>query len=121
MKIIIGLVIICIASSALAGDNADLNLKFRWKSFPSLSKEECLERGGKWRVLGMPGAPYPPQCNLQTKDAGKPCKNPEDCEGYCLYNSLTGDKVTGVCSEEQKQIGCREYIQDGQVLSICSD
>lgn len=121
MRIVIVSAMILLAGAACASDKQDAGHFLRWKTFPVLDKEQCLAKGGRWGVLGMVGAPYPPKCNLSTTDAEKVCSQPEDCQGYCMYDQRIGSAVEGRCSAKQEQLGCRDYVQDGQILSICSD
>ena len=120
MKIIRIIGLFALIASVATHAQVDATLQLRGKSYPKLNEKECLAKGGRWGVLGIPGSPYPPECNLRTTDSEKKCGKPEDCEGYCMADpSVAGTKV-GKCSDSQEQVGCREYIQDGKAIGVCN-
>jgi hypothetical protein len=111
--------------------------------FPTPDAEiyaDCLEKGGRWEVLGFSG----PGCNLPTSDGGKACSEITDCESACLadlellstedgsgkfltdqekleaLNAQEGEKV-GVCSSWQQNFGCRFWLMDGRFVEMCVD
>jgi hypothetical protein len=101
--------------------------------------EACLEKGGQWDVLGKIG----PGCNLPTSDGGKVCRDSEECESLCLAASdevmkekagalvpdperieqlnSQEDQISGVCSNWQRNFGCRVVVEDGKYQEICID
>ena len=96
----------------------------RWKHDIPKTESECLERKGYWGKVGIPGNPYPPSCTVVTKDSGKACSNPEDCEGYCVIPKENLGKVNellGVCSKSYPLFGCITYLQDGKKIGVCAD
>src|SRR5262245_26889617 len=48
---------------------------------PAADQASCMAKGGEWRpVCRM----QQPACVLTFKDAGKACKDGDDCEGDCM-------------------------------------
>jgi hypothetical protein len=44
------------------------------------TQEDCENAGGSWEQLGMIGM----GCNMPTTDAGQPCDDIQQCQGFCL-------------------------------------
>jgi hypothetical protein len=110
--------------------------------YPTPAPEEleaCLEKGGKWDVLGKMG----PGCNLPTGDGGMVCQDSEECESLCLADTeevmkeeagvlvpdperikqlnAQEDQIGGACSSWQRNFGCRVVVEDGKYQEICID
>jgi putative hemolysin len=91
---------------------------------PSADQASCLAKGGEWR----------PVCRMQQSacviifaDAGKACKDGDDCAGDCMAPSsggfaVTGATVTGVCAVNDDPCGCKQTVEDGKTTAaICID
>lgn len=101
-----------------------LNTPLRFKQDLPKNEDECLSRNGTWGAVGIPGNTYPPECTISTTDSGKSCKNPEDCEGYCIIPEDYSPSwlfKTGKCSSHYPLFGCVSYLQDGKITSVCMD
>src|SRR6267378_7355795 len=87
--------------------------EWKLKTFPELSEAECKSRGGDFYRIGIPGGSSPPECNLPTKDSGALCTSSVQCEGYCLGpdDAKHGAFTSGKCSERQKLVACRVYVE----------
>ena len=46
----------------------------------SLTEQECIELGGNWLDIN----PDYPGCILPTSDAGKECRDSNECESSCI-------------------------------------
>jgi len=63
-----------------------------------------------------------------TSDAGQPCADDDDCEGWCVVelsleeerSVVDGECIerTGVCSATRGECGCRPEVEDGLVCAI---
>jgi len=92
------------------------------------SEETCALLNGRW-AMG--------ECEYEAFDAGKPCKDSDDCIGYCLViaeNKKTkghlirerrSGKIWGLCSsaiEQQCKPGngpsVPSMIKDGKILNV---
>ena len=96
---------------------------FRFKKFMPLSEAECEKAGGSWWSPGMPGNRNPKVCDLPTSDAGRACRDSEECEGYCLSDATPILKifVRGQCSKFQHIVGCQGVVVRGRVATTCVD
>lgn len=86
----------------------------------------CQGTWGSWGITGYEG------CNCATKDAGKQCRDGEECEGACLFERFevvqpaskkcdaagacvvtigTGVPV-GKCSAQRMVFGCKSVVPD---------
>lgn len=76
------------------------------------AKAACEKCNGAW---GRYGVNKYEGCNCQTTDAGKECRDGDDCQGECIYvrHDSEGREV-GVCSPEQKLKGCVQIVMKGQ-------
>jgi hypothetical protein len=91
---------------------------------PTADQASCAAKGGEWRpVCRM----QQPACVLTFKDAGKACKDGDDCAGDCMApNSAgfapTGATVSGVCAVNDDPCGCKQTVEDGKATAaICID
>ncbi len=95
-------------------------------------KAACIAQDGDWSTHGLFVTPF---CILSSADAGKPCRDSNECEGACIaelteeeerllikeYGQHVLDK-TGKCSAQQSVFGCHPYVTDGKVHHImCVD
>jgi hypothetical protein len=68
-----------------------------------------------------------PACVLKFADAGKACKDGDDCAGDCLAKNdagfaPTGATATGVCAVNDDPCGCKQTVEDGRATAaICID
>lgn len=76
------------------------------------AKAACEKCKGVW---GRFGVNKYESCNCQTADAGKECRDGNECEGECIYvrHDSEGREV-GVCSPESKLKGCVQIVMKGQ-------
>jgi hypothetical protein len=85
--------------------------------------EACAARGGTWGPVGRLQAP---SCVLPYADAGKACRDSDDCEGECRYAGEetleAGQAVAGQCQVNSDRFGCFTRIEDGKAEpAICID
>jgi len=94
-------------------------------------KETCQAQSGEWGSFGLA---IKEQCNLPTSDAGKTCRNQEECEGVCIadlsqeeqeriINQKEVIETNGKCTSWLLIPGsCEGYVKDGKVDGIfCVD
>ncbi len=94
-------------------------------------KETCEARKGQWGRFGLV---IEEQCNLPTSDAGKTCRNQEECDGACvadlsqeeqdrIINQKEVIETNGKCTSWLLRAGtCQGYVKDGKVDGIlCVD
>lgn len=84
----------------------------------------CITKGGEWRpVCRM----QQPACVMTFADAGKECKDGDDCAGDCMAPNSAGfaqtsATVTGVCAVNDDPCGCKQTVEDGKATAaICID
>jgi len=56
-------------------------------------------------------------CAVPTTDAGKPCQDKADCQGFCeVWGAKPNASVTGTCSKEAQDVptGCFNHVQGGK-------
>jgi hypothetical protein len=85
------------------------------------TEEGCRACNGVWGQHGMAEVL---SCICRTGDAGKPCRQKEDCEGECLADTAqvqivdTGPPVRGYvvgkCSDLEQVFGCKKRLMRGQ-------
>jgi hypothetical protein len=72
--------------------------------------------------VALPGTDLGETCNCHTHDAGKACRDSDDCEGWCIGTGFTvtvkyGDKAygyrSGVCSDQRIRETCAAPIENG--------
>ncbi len=82
----------------------------------------CKASGGTWR----------PICRMQTvvcvanfADAGKACRDGDDCLGDCRATNPTaqsGVEATGQCTANDDPCGCNQRVEDGKTTPmLCAD
>ncbi|MBL9008372.1 MAG: hypothetical protein JNJ46_29195 [Myxococcales bacterium] len=75
------------------------------------AKLACDKCGGTWGPFGVGKAPA---CNCKTRDAGKSCRDGNDCQGFCLFQHYDAEgREYGKCSDSDKLSGCFELIDKG--------
>lgn len=80
----------------------------------------CAARGGALQpVCRMQSL----QCVVQYSDAGRPCRDGDDCQGDCRADvGASGASVTGQCQASSDPCGCFALVEDGRVESaLCVD
>jgi len=88
---------------------------------PAKNSAECARCNGVW---GRHGLAQTDGCNCRTGDAGKVCRQAEDCQGQCVLKdppdteTLTaGPPATGHflgrCSEFETVFGCSRFLGKG--------
>ncbi|UNU73211.1 hypothetical protein LU293_09070 [Moraxella nasovis] len=83
----------------------------------------CQKQGGVIKKVGMLGFD---QCVITYLDAGKLCTKGDDClSGTCEPDQNSrfnpNKPINGICKADNNFFGCRSFIQDGQVQTICVD
>ena len=82
---------------------------------------DCARQGGTIRPLCLT---QEPMCVIPYPDAGRPCRDGDDCAGACLGTraAKSGEPAMGVCQSNNDPCGCRTYIEDGRIAhGICVD
>jgi hypothetical protein len=86
------------------------------------TEAECKSTcNGTW---GRHGLSQKESCNCRTSDAGKRCRDGNECEGQCVADENPELDVkekgppalgylVGRCSETKMVFGCRRFIRDG--------
>lgn len=90
---------------------------------PIRTAEACRAAGGEWGPVGRLQAPA---CVLPYSDAGKVCRDSDDCQGECRYAGEetleAGQAVTGQCQANSDRFGCFTRVEDGKAdAAICID
>lgn len=84
--------------------------------------EACGARGGD---LMRVGRLQTEQCVVPFSDAGKPCRDGDDCLGDCRAREVgpnPGTRITGVCAPNNLPFGCNTPIEDGRAQpTLCVD
>lgn len=86
-------------------------------------KAACDAAGGEVRKDGLRGLE---RCVQAYPDAGKTCRDEDDCLGGChaedMENVDFGAKMTGVCEADDSPFGCFTTIADGRAeAALCVD
>jgi hypothetical protein len=96
----------------------------------SLSAEDrarCIAEGGRVAIAGLLGGEV---CARPFRDAGRRCRDSDDCEGACLFDARSaagrsprpGTRVAGRCEPERYGFGCRTLVEDGRLQpTLCVD
>lgn len=82
---------------------------------------DCARNGGTWKRQPVSVEAY--YCDIKTNDAGKPCSDTTDCEGFCVPESEhmnIGAPTTGVCSAHAL-FWCSSYVAHGRLAEACVD
>lgn len=98
-------------------------VKFQSKNASPAEIAECQKQGGKVKKVGVLQFD---KCIITYPDAGKTCTKGDDCQsGTCEPKSNNALKpteaITGVCKADNNPFGCRSFIENGQVLTLCVD
>jgi hypothetical protein len=122
---------------AVTGDNAVRRGPGRARG--AENKAACRACNGSWGAHGMAGTV---DCICATRDAGRPCKSPLDCEAECMVDDpdryrdvrcgpsgCNGPEPVGRCAKWVLDFGCHARIvempYDGgvvrEVQTICLD
>ncbi|MBU1325709.1 MAG: hypothetical protein KJ676_10735 [Alphaproteobacteria bacterium] len=86
--------------------------------------EACRAAGGSWGPQGLLGRA---QCVMPMPDAGKACRDGDDCVGDCRGDpekggAAPGDPMTGKCQATTSPFGCYTRIEDGRAEGmLCVD
>lgn len=77
-------------------------------------EENCRDQGGRYDNENK-------TCILVTSDRGNTCKDSADCSGWCLADEglELGIQGEGKCSENFDVEGCVNFIDKGEINSIC--
>ena len=72
----------------------------------------CEARGGVWRPFGLAGSW---RCNMPTRDAGRSCRDSDECQSVCV--------APGRCHGWTVTLGsCLAHVEDGVVQpELCAD
>ena len=83
--------------------------------------EACRAVGGEVRPICMMGTR---QCVVTFADAGRTCRDSDDCQGDCRIAAGTeaGRVMTGQCQASSNPCGCFATVEDGRAgPSLCAD
>ena len=80
-------------------------------------RSECSAKGGNWEPTGE----IDMGCRRKSADGGKPCKDSSECQFGCRPSAASGSKKSevGQCSIDDNPLGCRQYVKDGTISTIC--
>lgn len=75
----------------------------------------CKACDGTWGPMGLGGHIA---CDCKTKDAGKVCHAPSECEGQCIdarpeWTDKTHYREVGTCSPRTSPFGCQSRVEPG--------
>lgn len=112
------------AEAESAGEGKSLE-EARAESLAAIDRDACEAQGGEVRQEGLLGL-Y--RCVLPYADAGKECRDSDDCMGKCLaqdditdYDAAPGE-ARGVCQATDSPFGCYAEVVDGDVgAALCVD
>lgn len=90
---------------------------------PEATGTDCIARGG---TLVRQGKLQREVCAMPYADAGKACRDDNDCLGECRSDApdlVPGQAATGTCQRhDQDRFGCYATIDDGKAQrTICVD
>lgn len=86
--------------------------------------EACRAAGGSWGRQGLLGTE---QCVMPMPDAGKVCRDGDDCVGDCRGDpeaggAAPGDPMTGKCQATTSPFGCYTRVENGRAEGmLCVD
>ncbi len=96
--------------------------RMRADALSQIDVETCEANGGRVRGVCMFGTPA---CVIPFSDAGKPCSDSSECEGFCWnedWGLEQGDNATGQCTANAQDCKCGVEILAGIVDGgICED
>lgn len=84
----------------------------------------CAARGGELRPVGRMQTL---QCVIKYADAGKRCRNGDDCLGDCRLQDATpapreGTATVGQCQANSNNFGCFTTVENGRAgPTLCID
>ena len=84
--------------------------------------QACAARGGSIQRVGRLQSE---RCVVPFADAGRPCRDGDDCQGDCRApepGSPEGATVMGVCAPNDLPFGCHAPVEDGRArATLCVD
>ncbi len=84
--------------------------------------QACATRGGQMLRVGRLQTE---RCVVPFSDAGKPCRDGDDCLGDCRAREAgpsEGTAVAGVCAPNDLPFGCNTPIENGRAQpTLCVD
>jgi hypothetical protein len=86
-------------------------------------RKKCLAEGNTWTFFGLLQTPG---CLRKATDAGKICRDANDCQFHrCIYKGPElpfGSAASGVCAETNDGFGCATHVRDGKAQGwLCVD
>jgi hypothetical protein len=109
-----------VSATALAQDCRPVNLEQQ-----KAKEAECRAAGGEWSRFGVHDhlcGIY--SCAERTRDAGKACRNREDCEHLCVTSGVPkiGAEAVGQCTAVKTTFGCFTHVDGGRIVGrVCVD
>ena len=88
-----------------------------------LAERDCAAQGGQMQRVGRAQTL---QCVIAYPDAGKTCRDGDDCLGDCRVGGGVivdaGRPVAGQCAATSDRFGCYTRVEDGRATAaICVD
>ena len=96
--------------------------KSRAVALVEIDPEECRQKKGTIRQVGMFGTP---SCVTPLPDGGEACHSNSECAGVCFApdGASIGQAATGICqADTAAMFGCHNYVENGVVVGgLCID
>lgn len=86
-----------------------------------LNAAQCQAAGGAMRPVCMMGTV---QCVVRYADAGRQCRDSDDCQGACRAETMgpAGAPAVGRCQADSDPCGCFANVEDGRIdAALCVD
>ena len=87
----------------------------------TLDAAQCQAAGGEMRPVCMMGTV---QCVVRYSDAGRACRDGDDCQGACRAADMAPapGPVVGRCQATSNPCGCFANVEDGRIdAALCVD
>ena|SRR5687767_3094907 len=80
-------------------------------------RNACFAKGGNWVRTGE----IDMGCRRKSIDGGKPCKDSSECQFGCRPAAASETKKSdmGQCAIDDRPLGCKQYVKDGKISTIC--
>ena len=116
------LIVLAIGATACAQSKAAPKPPPAPAATAEVDAQACAAQGGVVRKVCMRGIP---RCVVPYSDAGKQCRDSDECQGRCLIDGKAGQvgaPAVGYCQKEDDPCGCFTTVEDGKISSgLCVD